>query len=113
MKFFTTLFSIAALASFASAGCFSGGERWCNPDTALGAVKAACGPLSGVFIGGETRRNCIDGCFGQKFDFTIRSQQSSQGTLSVADCIDGLSKEVEGCDNGGSSELLRTWLVCW
>lgn len=100
---FLAIVSVALIPS-ASAGCFSGGEAWDNKTPAFDAARNFCnnGGLNGNYVQTETKRRCANGN-GKKFDFTIRNVSGGARSLGPAECYDGLQKEINGCNFGGST----------
>jgi hypothetical protein len=96
------------LAAGAYAGCYSGGESWGDRQVALNSAQAACDAgLSGDFDGNTNKATCMDGN-GIRFNFSVHRLQSSRGSLSAAECFDGLQREINGCANGGDTSY-GTW----
>ncbi|KAI0381872.1 hypothetical protein F5Y04DRAFT_280518 [Hypomontagnella monticulosa] len=94
----------------ATARCFSGGEKWdSDQSTALENAKRACreglASIYGNEGGSATRSRCYDVGSNRRAEYTVgRTVLGSPRTLGYDECFDGLRKEVEGCEHGGSSE---------
>ncbi|KAI2627289.1 hypothetical protein GGS26DRAFT_599225 [Hypomontagnella submonticulosa] len=114
---FSNFLGLAALASTASAGCFSGGEKWDGDKNAvLGTIDQVCtnGTLNRKYPAGSWDDNRpISHSWGLKSNrivtLTIWLNNIWGDTpLSMESCKDGLKKEVNGCEHGGVSEY-TTW----
>ncbi|KAF5005709.1 hypothetical protein FDECE_7870 [Fusarium decemcellulare] len=105
------VFLSGLFASITSAGCFDVGIEWSDfKDFAKGEIQRLCEDrtLSGDFIRNQYKIACFN--IGEnKVD--LRVQVDGLGPLpdgqtahvAVSDCVDYLSREVNGCARGGSS----------
>ncbi|KAM0545312.1 hypothetical protein ACHAPJ_011384 [Fusarium lateritium] len=98
-------------ASVVSAGCYDAGIPWGNfKDFAKGEIARLCndGTLSGSFVRNEYKIACFN-MADVKVDLRVQADglgplpdgQSAQ--VSASNCIDYLSREVNGCEHGGAS----------
>lgn len=102
MQFFTLLPAML-LAGGAYAGCYSGGETWGNADVAANTAISACvNNLSGYYAGNTNRHVCIN-ANGKRMEFSVYRLGSSGRNLDANECVDGIRKEVTGCQYGGDS----------
>ncbi|KAK9770749.1 hypothetical protein AB5N19_14109 [Seiridium cardinale] len=95
---------LAALISYASAGCNSGGNEWGSEAAAL--AKQACDNLlSGDYGPSNTYNGLKSTCFNhnnEKYEFQIWHIKDGYRNLSPAECLDGLTKETN-CKHGGKT----------
>ncbi|KAF8534302.1 hypothetical protein BDD12DRAFT_896295 [Trichophaea hybrida] len=120
MRLSSILF-VAATALFssplASAECNKDGELAFNKDYVINNLNVVCSILVGEYYTNQRRRQCfqVPGQSGRRWDFTVErihtsgSDNSDTRSLSQAECIDGLKKEVNACDRGGWSSYTN-WL---
>ncbi|KAI6082355.1 hypothetical protein F4821DRAFT_263963 [Hypoxylon rubiginosum] len=112
MKLVCTL-SLAALAALASAGCFSGGQKW------DGDKQAVLDKIDAVCADGTLNREYPAGSWDDDqpitYDWDVTTTRRvhlgvwlnniwGNTVLSTSDCKSGLRKEVDGCEHGGQSE---------
>ncbi|VUC35638.1 unnamed protein product [Clonostachys rosea] len=107
MKPATFVSVIAAFAATANAGCYSGGEPWGDKATALAAAEQACREsLTGTYGGSGTvnghRHRCIN-ANNKALNFEIWHVKGGDRNLALAECKDGIQKEVNGCNTGGDT----------
>ena len=103
---------IAALVvPLVSAGCYSGGEVWPDKQDAINKLDAVCAGLQGTYTTGQGRGKCVNGPAGKnvRYDFHVTRfigpVKDTRGLeLSKSECIDGLKKEITGCDHGGDTK---------
>lgn len=93
-------------AATALAECYTSGETFNSQDQeALSLLNTACSSqLQGTFTSAQTKTVCIS-LSGNKY---IDVQLSYIGTDSAryigsSECVDGMSKEVNGCATGGAT----------
>ncbi|KAJ4243832.1 hypothetical protein NW762_014710 [Fusarium torreyae] len=95
---------ILLLGSEATAKCITSGLHWSSKDKAVGRIEAACrgGVFKGTFKPKERKYLCVRGGENVKYEFSI-TNQNDQESFDLRDehCMDGLSKEVWACDQGG------------
>ncbi|KAF8246978.1 hypothetical protein K440DRAFT_644298 [Wilcoxina mikolae CBS 423.85] len=120
MRFSSILF-VAATALFSSplvsAECNKDGELAFRQDYVVSNLDVICSILVGEYYINQKRRQCfqVPGESGKRWDFTVEriktsgSNNSLTRTLGKAECIDGLRKEVQGCQRGGWSSY-SNWL---
>ncbi|KAF4986702.1 hypothetical protein FDECE_15815 [Fusarium decemcellulare] len=116
----STLFLNVCGAALASAGCFTSGDLWdigsddwgVGVQAALDAAKKFCddGTLSGDFIPHQYKFACSNLNSVLKVDFRVAADGLPRITtpainMSPEQCLTYLSKEINGCDLGGSSSV--------
>ncbi|KAI1874283.1 uncharacterized protein JN550_002862 [Neoarthrinium moseri] len=91
-----------------SATCHRSGTTWSNKDKAVGHIEAACrgGVFTGTFAPNQRKYLCIRAAENVKWEFSVTNQNSRDSfDLQDQHCIDGLSNEVRGCDQGGVTSV--------
>ncbi|KAF5011319.1 hypothetical protein FDECE_2569 [Fusarium decemcellulare] len=91
-----------------SARCHQSGLHWSSKDKAVGHIEAACrgGVFTGTFAPKQRKYLCIKGGENVKWEFAITNQNTHDSfDLNDQHCIDGLSNEVRGCDQGGVNSV--------
>lgn len=69
-------------------------------------MKIVCGAMHGKFIKNQQAHYCAESTSnGKVWDFTIKrvSGGDEYMWLSLDDCVDGLFKEIRGCERGGKT----------
>jgi hypothetical protein len=105
-------FAILALSSLASADhCNSTGQKADQPTmdairTDL-SLESICSSLIGDHAGKEERNTCIE-IGGGKYDFTLRYKGDGYRNIAIAECKDGMKKEL-GCARGGKQGYGNWW----
>lgn len=85
-------------------GCFKSGETWGGDrSNARSKVNYFCDKYADRFYKGDERHECFNLSSLKKVDLTL-AYIGSEGSrvIEVAECKDGLLKEVNGCDRGGA-----------
>lgn len=111
---FSTLSSLAlAMATAVSAECWTGGATSTPADVStltannFSALNLVCSAITvGQFAHGQQSQYCLVAADGNnKWNFVVKrvSDGPEYMTLSVADCVDGLQKEVTACEHGGKT----------
>lgn len=92
------------LSPIVSAGCFSGGQPWGNKPKANGYLDGICADWSSSSMSPSTTRSvCKNGDSGTRFNFSVKNISNGARTISKAECIDGLQKEINKCNTGGKT----------
>ncbi|KAI3329287.1 hypothetical protein HD806DRAFT_482430 [Xylariaceae sp. AK1471] len=100
------LFTIPFIAATALADCFSGGENWASQKAmALATAQDICNNKFSAFsfAANQELGGCSNLDSSKKVDFILQNISDAPRTPSAAECYDGFQKEINGCDNGGSS----------
>ncbi len=92
-----------ALVSQALAGCFSGGQSGGNSEFAKGKIEDICNrKLLGDYMPEQRRPACLtEKDFSWHFEIKLLSDDDRK--LPLEECISGLTKEITGCEFGGST----------
>jgi hypothetical protein len=93
-----------ALLPATSAGCFSTGTTWgssANRAQATSDLDGVCNELQGNYGASVVKSRCRNGQEGIRFNFAVKHISGGTRFLGVRECIDGLNKEITGCDKGG------------
>ena len=91
------------------AGCFDGAVG--NRQTAADALNDACKKLKGDYQGQEKRSFCVNDGTDIKWDFVLkRISNGDTRAIDVAECEDGMGKEIANCDKGNGG---RTKYANW
>jgi hypothetical protein len=96
---------VTARAVDSAQGCYSGGERW-GGDLSNALQKAGdfCGRFAGHFKPGNAAYQCYNLSSNKKADFTLGLKGDvPERDIGVDECLDGLEKEINGCDHGGDT----------
>jgi hypothetical protein len=96
-----------------SAECYTSGATWQDRGAARWHVERACngydgnpGAFQGVFRPGEAKSACIQHSGTQKFDFSVQNLNTGASfDLGDADCVLRLQNEINGCGQGGQSDI--------
>lgn len=102
----TALLTATWLLSLASAGCFKSGEIWHDKASAARQVSIVCDEIIGVYGIRDTRTRCRNQPGDFNFQFTVRKFTSGKTKLTKANCVNKLSREINGCDRGGKSSYV-------
>lgn len=110
MQYAATASLLLALSTAVSAGCYTGGASSTAADVAkltennFNALRLVCSAMTnGAFVPGQETQFCLTAANREnKWNFHIQ-RIGRDAALSVGDCIDGLRKEVTGCQHGGST----------
>ena len=106
-----------AFFSLASATCWSGqfAAVWPSRNNPRYHAGRACrgydgnrGAFQGVFGPSETKSVCVnsDANSGMRYRFSIQNLNGGQGfDLNDEDCLKRLADEIDGCAQGGSSDI--------
>ena len=106
-----------AFFSLASATCRVGplNELWPSRNNPRYHAGRACrgydgnrGAFQGVFGPSETKSVCVnsDTNAGMRYLFTIQNLNGAQGfDLNDEDCLKRLADEIDGCEQGGRSDV--------
>ncbi|KAI0121362.1 hypothetical protein BJ170DRAFT_698499 [Xylariales sp. AK1849] len=70
--------------------CFNGGDNWAS-QKALALTKA----------------QDVCNLNGKKADFILEKISDGRRGISASECYDGFQKEINGCDNGGSTSYTK------
>jgi hypothetical protein len=65
-------------------------------------LSGVCASLIGDYAGGERRHTCVS-VGGNKYDFMLHRHKRSARSIDVAECMDGMRKEL-GCERGGNTK---------
>ncbi|KAK1836644.1 hypothetical protein QBC39DRAFT_55584 [Podospora conica] len=86
-------------------GCHSSGVTWGGEKAyAYEMAFQACKRLVGTFVKNEVRYECRDLSNKKKADFSLVYIGSAQSrNIDLAECYDGMAKEIGGCDRGGAT----------
>ncbi|KAL8905873.1 MAG: hypothetical protein Q9171_006502 [Xanthocarpia ochracea] len=92
-----------ALVSHALAGCYSGGQSGGKSEFAQGKIEDICDrKLLGDYLPRQPRTACLtENDFSWHFEIKLISGEDRK--LPLEECISGLTKEITGCEFGGSS----------
>jgi hypothetical protein len=96
---------VAPLAgTMVSAGCFKNGQKG-NKQTAIDNIDSSCKSMQGSFVSKGHRNLCVFAT-GDTSSWYLEVERSGEtgGTLNLAACKKGLTREVNGCDKGGRRE---------
>ncbi|RYC78478.1 hypothetical protein BFJ63_vAg18647 [Fusarium oxysporum f. sp. narcissi] len=112
MQIFATLISVLVFLGTGpaqvSATCHRSGIHWSSKDKAVGHIEAACrgGVFTGTFAPKQRKYLCIKAGENVKWEFSI-TNQNDHASFDLQDqhCINGLSNEVRGCDQGGVNSV--------
>lgn len=108
---------ILLLAVGVHSGCHTTGEYWDDLPAALAAVDRACIFLTGEYRRRTSRSVCIDRGelryefyvgFDERWHWSLVDHFAAYRAIGQAECVDGLRKEVTGCERGGES-----WYEKW
>jgi len=86
--------------------CRTTGGDWggaANRALATNFVKSVCDELRGSYGDMETRTTCRNGNDKIKFDYLLQHITGGSRSIDEAECMDGMKKEITGCDNGGDT----------
>lgn len=92
------------LLPVARARCFGEGETWgssANRARATSFLNEVCSELQGSYGAGITKSACRNGNDNIRFNYAVKHISGGGRDLGVNECIDGLNKEITGCDRGG------------
>jgi hypothetical protein len=95
-----------ALIPAASAGCFKSGTTWgssVNRAAASSYLDGVCNELQGSYGSGVIKSRCRNGAENIRFNYAVKHISAGTINLGKEECIDGLNKEITGCDKGGRS----------
>ncbi|KAH8891094.1 hypothetical protein GQ53DRAFT_823731 [Thozetella sp. PMI_491] len=98
--------SAGSPASLAKRGCFTSGDNWgANKAYALSFAALVCNTdFRGTYNPGNIRAKCYNLDSTKKVDFSLQlTSNNGQRSIEAAECYDGLQKEINGCDQGGST----------
>ncbi|CAD0090247.1 unnamed protein product [Aureobasidium mustum] len=114
----TTILATLAVVLGASidgvtATCFRSGDIFQDKGNARWHVERACkgydnqqGFFQGTFAAGESKYTCVQGSTTQKYDITVRNENTNAAIdLNDDDCVLRLHNEINGCDHGGDSTV--------
>ena len=92
-----------AMVSQALASCFSGGESGGNSEFAREKIENICNHyLLGDYMPEQGRTACLtEKDFSWHFEIKLISDDDRN--LPLEDCVSGLTKELAGCEFGGST----------
>ena len=100
------------LFSFASAECYSGGQKWPDKQHALTAATDFCRSAHGEYEAHEDWGHWVNGVKNVRYNFHVWNK--SKGTwpryLSEDECNFRFAREIIGCERGGRREE-RRWEV--
>jgi hypothetical protein len=94
------------LAPAASAGCFTSGATWgssSNRAKASSFLDGVCNELKGPYPATVSKGRCRNGDENIRFNYRVKHISGGTLTLGKKECIDGLNKEITGCNQGGES----------
>ncbi|KAI0406128.1 hypothetical protein F4802DRAFT_596489 [Xylaria palmicola] len=100
------LFAVPFIATTALAGCFSGGEDWASQRAmALAAAQNVCNNKFSTFTfkAGQELGGCGNLDSTKKVDLIMQNISEGSRKPTSSECYDGFQKEINGCDNGGST----------
>ncbi|KAI6088527.1 hypothetical protein F4821DRAFT_258025 [Hypoxylon rubiginosum] len=119
----TSITCAATLASVVSAGCFTTGQSWgADKQKVIDLMKQRCNMnfnadgLKGVWdkpgngVPSRTVRFNLDNGRYARLTLTRIGDGGTDGNgyIKQGDCVDGLTKEINGCEHGGGS-LYTNW----
>lgn len=93
-------------ASSVYATCFTGGENWASQKAlALRGAANVCSTFAEkTWYPGDSLGGCFDLDSNKKADFVLELiGDVAYRTITADECYDGFQKEINGCDNGGST----------
>ena len=101
------------------AGCFTGGERWGTDkfEAFNAAAKFCMNKGADTYVPGGFWTTCHTLTSGKHVTFVTKLRtdvQSDTKDLTLGECYDGLSKEINLCDHGGSTSYTNweyTWVI--
>ncbi|KAH9883250.1 hypothetical protein F4778DRAFT_768541 [Xylariomycetidae sp. FL2044] len=101
----TLIIALATIVVQTRATCYGSGESW-GSQAETAATTACSSYLNGGYgpqstVSGE-KSVCIN-ADGKKNEFFVWHIEEGERTLGVAECLDGLLKEVNGCSRGGDT----------
>lgn len=103
---YASFFLTVTAATSVLAGCFSGGENWASQKAmALAKAQDVCNTKysTDAWSGGQQLGACYDLDSGKKVDFVLEKISDGLRNISPEECYDGFQKEINGCENGGST----------
>jgi len=84
--------------------CYSSGVTWGGDrGNAYGKATEACKGFVGTFSSKDIKYACRNLSSKKKVDFTLHYIGSGSRDIAEAECYDGLRKEIDNCDRGGST----------
>ncbi|EFP84797.2 hypothetical protein PGTUg99_013082 [Puccinia graminis f. sp. tritici] len=95
---------LSLVISLVSAGCFTSGQTWgssLNKQKASAFLDEVCRELAGNYDASASRSSCKDGNDNIRFNFNILHTSGGSRSISSEECINGLNKEITGCNQGG------------
>ncbi|KAB5559521.1 hypothetical protein GE09DRAFT_1220202 [Coniochaeta sp. 2T2.1] len=109
----TILALLATGTTTANAGCYTSGDSWQDRGNARYHVERACkgydghqGAFQGVYAPGEAKSACVQGTGTLKYDFVVQNLNTGASfDLADADCVWRLENEINGCAQGGQSDV--------
>lgn len=103
----TSLITILATAGLATAGCYSGGEKWGDSrNAAIDFAGRWCNSEGGAgdYRAGQTKFHCSNlPSGGNRVDFYLQNKGNDHAKLSTSDCNKYL-KEMINCNHGGAQD---------
>jgi hypothetical protein len=107
MQLSTLLVILAPAIVTVQATCYKSGDTWA-PDQvqANNDLNGICNDISGNFNAGQVKYACRNaGSANKKLEFWIKNKGAGSGSTSHDECVLRLSNEINGCRQGGDSDI--------
>ncbi|KAG0143304.1 hypothetical protein CROQUDRAFT_49017 [Cronartium quercuum f. sp. fusiforme G11] len=95
-----------ALFAYVYGKCRTSGATYGTPANrarASQALQSVCAELAGTYGASETKSTCRDSPENVRFNFVLQHVKNGQRVIDANECMDGMNKEITGCNQGGDT----------